>query len=89
MFRWIAYESDDRFPGVPMLKRFASLVSASDSLRETRETMGTDRVSSLLYAYSDDAWESAKDFEEVGIPFDYPDRRLSIGPRGGVKIEKC
>jgi hypothetical protein len=48
----------------------------------------SDNVSATLYAYSDEAWAEAEDFRRVGCPFDYPDRLLELGPRGGVKVTR-
>lgn len=33
--------------------------------------------------------DSAREFEGVGIPFDYPDYRISLGPCGGARIERA
>ncbi len=33
--------------------------------------------------------DSAREFEGIGIPFDYPDYRITLGPRKGTRIERA
>lgn len=33
--------------------------------------------------------DSAREFEEIGVPFDYMDYRVCLGPRGGARIERA
>lgn len=89
MFRWISY-SQLHVPGNQWFKldRHESLTAARVAFEKFCRSSGYDS-SMTLYAYSTDAWESAKDFEDTGCPFDYPDRMLSRGPRNGVKLERC
>lgn len=43
-----------------------------------------------LYRVADQEMvESARDFADTGIPFDYPDFRITLGPRGGAHIERA
>jgi len=43
-----------------------------------------------LYRLDDEQMlQAARDFDGVGIPFDYPDYRLTLGPRGGARIRRA
>lgn len=89
MFRWISY-SHLHMPGNQSFKldRHESLSEAREAFLKFCRDSGYDS-SMTLYAYSDDAWLSAEDFREIGCPFDYPDKRIIRGPRGGVVLERC
>lgn len=89
MFRWISY-SHLHMPGNQSFKldRHKSISDAKAAFEKFCRDSGYDS-SMTLYGYSDDAWLSAKDFEDVGCPFDCPNRMLSRGPRNGIKLERC
>ena len=77
-------------PGNQSFKRdrHTSMSDAKAAFEKFCRSSGYDS-SMTLYGYSDDAWLSAKDFEDVGCPFDYPDKRIIRGPRNGVVLERC
>jgi hypothetical protein len=78
------------FPGeMGELKQFSSLSSAKAEFREfSRMPWVVDgSVSGSLYCgMSEEDWEEAKEYENIGNPFDYPSYILELGPRGGVKL---
>lgn len=77
------------FPGgMGELKQFSSLTQAKDEFRAfSKEPWVHDGVSGSLYCgMSEEDWEEALKFENVGNPFDYPSYILELGPRGGVKL---
>lgn len=56
--------------------------------RDYYDPSGTARA--LLYLCgSAEEWAEAQKFAEIGCPFDYPSYILSIGPRGGIRRERC
>jgi hypothetical protein len=57
-------------------------------LRYAQDTY-TNNPTASLYPYSEEDWEGAVEYENIGCPFDYPQYLLEIGPRGGVKVEKA
>jgi len=88
--RWISYTSQI-MPGNQSfeLEFHASLADAETAYEAFCYGVGTDECYSTLYAVPQDdrgpeMIESAKEFEDVGCPFDYPDRIIERGPRGGV-----
>ena len=50
---------------------------------------GDDPYLDLYRVADQDMVDSARDFAETGIPFDYPDFRITLGPRGGANIERA
>ena len=70
-----------------------------DSLREAARDL-VDRTRSASY-YGDpyldlyrvggeqEMVDSAREFEGIGIPFDYMDYRITLGPRGGARVERA
>lgn len=95
--RWISYTSQN-IPGNQIfdLDFHSSLKEAVEAFRKYRDAVGTDECHMTLYAAVDTAMYSrsemiahAKDFAEVGCPFDYPDRLITTGIGGGVKIEEA
>lgn len=70
-----------------------------DSLREAARDL-LDRASATSYndvPYTDlyrvdgeqEMLDSARKFEDIGIPFDYMDYRITLGPRGGARVERA
>lgn len=88
-YRWIGYTMMN-IPGNLSfeLDRFTSLEQARQGFIKFCKETGYDESHTALYAYSDEGWESAREFEGVGCPFDYPDRIIERGPRGGVVISR-
>ena len=89
-YQWIMYAHQNAYGGgMPGdLSRVTSINAAKDALETFAREVYSDNVSATLYAYSDEAWAEAEDFRDVGCPFDYPDRLLELGPRGGVKVSR-
>lgn len=90
MFRWISYTSA-HIPGEQSFKldRHENLFEAREAFLKFCQNSGYDDSSMRLYAYDDGAWVFAKDFEDIGCPFDYPDKRIIRGPRNCVVLERC
>ena len=90
MFRWIVY-LHHRVPfGSFELDRAVSLADAQRLLREFDSNGGYDHESDAsLYPYSEENWEDAKQFEDVGCPFNYPAYILEWGNRGAIRIERA
>jgi hypothetical protein len=86
-YRWIAYTWQIPFAQSAELSRHTSLASVLDAAREYSDAVGSDEVTGMVYAYSDERWAQCKEFEGVGCPLDYPDRTIERGPRGGWKVE--
>lgn len=86
--RWIMYASIV-MPGNQSSKLTCheSLEWCKKSLESFSEQCGMDTVYATLYAYSDDAWLSAREYEDIGIPFDCPDRIIERGPKGGLVVK--
>ncbi len=86
-YRWIMYTMQ-HMPGNVFsdLKRVDSLSEAVAEYDYFCKAVGTDDCSSTLYAYSEEAWESAEEFRNSGCPFDYPDRIIERGPNGGIRV---
>jgi hypothetical protein len=77
------------FPGeFGELKQFTSLTQVKNAFREfKRHSWVTDHPSGSVYCgMSEEDWQDALEFENVGCPFDYPSYILELGPRGGVKL---
>jgi hypothetical protein len=90
-YQWIMYLHQNGFGGgMPgELQRVRSIDEARDAFETFCREVYSDDCSATLYAYSDDAWSSAEDFRNVGCPFDYPDRVIERGARGGVKVTRA
>lgn len=86
-YRYIMYASQD-IPCNPSfdLSRVASLDNARREYARFCDAVGTDECSARLYAYSDEAWESAEQFRDVGCPFDYPDYVIERGALNGIRV---
>ena len=88
-YQWIMYAQQNMAGGQSFdLSRVTSIGAAKSALETFAREVCSDDVSATLYAYSDEAWTEAEDFRDVGCPFDYPDRLLELGPRGGVKVSR-
>lgn len=88
-YRWIMYVQQ-HIPGNLSfgLYRCASLTDAREMFDGYCRSVGSDDCSATLYAYTDEGFESAREFEGIGCPFDYPDKVIERGPKGGVKVVK-
>lgn len=89
---WICYTSQNAYSGSGCLTFHTSLKQAVEEYKSYCEGVGTNDCTMTLY-YTHKAHEgrmvaSALEFEGVGVPFDYPDRMIERGPRGGVKVVK-
>lgn len=87
---WICYTSQNAFGGSEMLTFHTSLKEAVSEYKNYCEGVGTNSCTMTLYythkAHEGRMVDSALEFEGVGCPFDYPDRMIERGPRGGVKV---
>jgi hypothetical protein len=96
MIRWISYTSQNIPGGQGFTLGFCtSLSEAVEAHKEFCEGVGTTDCNTSLYAvplpsqqYEEhfEMIESAKKYADIGCPFDYPDRIIESGPRGGVKV---
>lgn len=88
-FRWIGYISPESPDGRSFdLMRFRSDREALDALRAYESDTG-NAASLRLYHYTVLDWIDAKNFEDIGCPFDYPDYMSERGPRGGLKLVRA
>jgi hypothetical protein len=75
------------------LNRVYSLAQAKVVFEQFRKdagwSVGEENNVMEIYCYDEEGWESAKHFEGIGCPFDYPSYRLIVGPRGGTVLERC
>lgn len=87
--RWIGY-TQQHIPGNQSftLGFYSSLNEAKDAYVAFCEGVGSDNCSMTLYytGKDDSMFTLAKEYEPFGCPFDYPDRLIERGPRGGVRI---
>lgn len=85
--RWIMY-AQHNIPGVRPsdLTEQRSLESAKRELADYAEAVQYDDVLAVLYHWAPERWAEALEFKDVGCPFDYPDRLIERGPRGGFVI---
>lgn len=94
-YRWIQYNHDPL--GSFKVVRVTSLEAAKRELLDYCEATGfyadmlmvdgTYGCNASLYPYNEEDWQGAEDFRDTGCPFGYPSKMLSIGPRGGVRVE--
>lgn len=88
---WISYTSQN-IPGNQsfQLGFHGTLREAQKAYEEFCEGAGTDECSMTLYSTIGDKdgemVKAAKEYENIGCPFDYPDKIIERGPMGGIKI---
>jgi hypothetical protein len=91
--RWISYTSQN-IPGNQsfQLGFHSSLFEAKLEYQSYCRGVGTDECTMTLYSTKGDSEgcmiQAARDFADVGCPFDYPDRIIERGPMGGVRINQ-
>lgn len=90
--RWIGYIQQN-IPGNQSFEMsfYDSLDSATYGFTNYCYNVGENNCSMTLYFAGNDQsmYDLAKEYESIGCPFDYPDRVLEHGPRGGVKVNRC
>jgi hypothetical protein len=93
--RWISYTQQNIPGNISFALHFHnSLDDAKDVFRVFCEQVMYDDCSMTLYAVPNspglriDMIAQAKDFADVGCPFDCPDRLIEHGPRGGIVVTK-
>jgi len=95
-YRWIAYFHNplggfdvERYESIEAAK--AGLVSycQDTGFYHDLQTSGQYGCSGALHPYSKEDWAEAKEYEEIGCPFDCPSKVMSRGPMGGVKVENA
>lgn len=85
--RWIMYAQQSGPAGMfPRVTCHESLDWCLDSLKKYARDVHTDNVSASLYAYDDESWRQARNFQDVGCPFDYPDKLIERGPKGAFRV---
>lgn len=87
--RWISYTSQN-IPGSQSFELgfHPNLEDVKASFAEfCRAVDSTDCTSSVYFAGEDQSmYDLAKEYEGIGCPFDYPDKMIERGPRGGIKV---
>lgn len=95
-YRWIIYMHNPL--GGFDVDRVTSLDAAKSALVEyckntgfhaDLQVTGEYGCTATLYAYDPARWLTALNFRDAGCPFDYPDRLVKRGPRGGTRVESC
>ena len=96
-----SYGTLDMFDG---MEEFSSIRAAKCALRERYESNGHTTCGVTRLEFSDDRSEYERHKESVLFPavtrgamidlyipgqYDYPEKRLTFGPRGGVRVEDC
>lgn len=88
---WISYTMQN-IPGNTSIdvNYHYTLADVREAYIDYCHAVGTDDVSMSVYFVAKDEEEAmlsiAKEFEDIGCPFDYPSKVVERGPRGGVKI---
>jgi hypothetical protein len=86
-YRWIMYLNH------PMsgfeVERMESLEGAKDALHHYQVATGMNDSDASLYPYTAEDWAEAREYEEIGCPFDYPSYIVENGPRGGIKVVRA
>lgn len=94
-YRWIMYLQQPMPSGSFALDRVQSFREARKRLVEYgRETgfhqdltvYGSYGPTATLYPYDRQSWKDAKEFEDVGNPFDYPSYLVESQEDGSVKV---
>lgn len=92
--RYIAYVSTGLVGDItPGMMPVSSIREAVDYLRGYSERTSylndvTPSISLYACMFDADMWATARDFSDVGCPFDYPSYVLSVGARGGIKVDR-
>lgn len=85
-YRWIIYLHQPM--GGFDVQRVSSIEEAKSALHQwSRDVYVYEQATASLYPYSKEDWAEAKEYEEIGCPFDYPSKVMEFGPRGGIKVE--
>lgn len=85
-YRWIVYLHHPMT--VFEVRRAVSIDDAKSLLQQySEEAFVYEQATASLYPYSKEDWAEAKEYEEIGCPFDYPSKVMEFGPRGGIKVE--
>lgn len=83
--RWIIYLHQPM--GGFEVRRVSSIEEAKSALHQwSRDVYVYEQATASLYPYSKEDWAEAKEYEEIGCPFDYPSKVMEFGPRGGIKV---
>lgn len=88
-YRWIMYIGQNAFGPSFDLQRVTGIGAARAAFEEYCRAVYTDECAATLYAYSEEDWASAVEFKDSGCPFDYPDKVIERGPRGGIRVENA
>lgn len=89
--RWVTYVSQN-IPGNQsfQMEFCGTLSEAKDIYVRFCDDVGSDDCTMTVYHIGDnqELIDSAIEFENVGCPFDYADRIIARGPKGGVLITR-
>lgn len=85
-YRWIVYLNHPM--GGFRIERTTSIKAAKFALYAYDFGLYATPTATL-YAYSEEAWEEAEEYREIGCPFDYPDKIMEFGPKGGIRVENA
>lgn len=90
---WITYASQN-IPGSQSfdMEYFKTLEGAVQGYRNFCNEIMSDECTMTLYWCPNgpegyEMREQAEQFRDVGCPFDYPDRIIERGPKGGVLVQ--
>lgn len=87
--RWITYASIVMAGNQSSDMGFhPNLNSVKAAYLEFCEAMsGYECIMTVYFAGDDQSmYDLAKEYETIGVPFDYPDKLVERGPRGGIKV---
>lgn len=86
---WISYTMQN-IPGNTLsdVDYHQTLSEARDAYVDYCCAVGTDECSMSLYwcGGDEEMISTARQFEDIGCPFDYPSKIVERGPRGGIKL---
>ncbi len=91
--RWIVYLNHPmggfeviRAPSIESAKRALVRYCEDTGFYHDLQASGQYGCSASLYPFTQEDWDEALEYEEIGCPFDYPSKIIERGPRGGVKV---
>lgn len=88
--RWIMYAFTS-FPGGQQFRvsTHESLEWCIESLAKFSKSTGDYRVSASLYPFDEKSWKVAREYQNIGCPFDYPTKIIERGILGAFRIKNC
>jgi hypothetical protein len=91
MINWIAYTAQHIAGSQSFELSFHKTVGDAKNNFSTyrREVDSNDCSTSLYYVTRWEQLADALEYEGIGCPFDYPDKQIESGPRGGIKVSNA